>query len=347
MDYNLANFAAGMNDTERAGYDRVAAKARKRSDDSEAVAASVRNARRFDEMSAIAPMLNNPAILTAALQAQKNAQASMPDKLGTTGYMLPDSGQFVESPMYADEKDAARSQQRDLQAERLDAQARERERDRILRESLAAQADATRRDIAGKSYALRETLAQIARGNQVEREADKVAANRSRDLDKNITKYTAALEKAGVPDFSSALQIAESTLNKYKPGELPGAVPNALATNEMQIVRTDMQQAANILLKSRSGAAVTDGEMRRFLTEVAMGAGMSEEALRNGWANVRRTLDAKRKNLTTMLDEEGHGAYLERGGEDYRVKPTSTGATPPAKPAPGKRPAIKILSVED
>ena len=58
--------------------------------------------------------------------------------------------------------------------------------------------------------------------------------------------------------------------------------------------------------------------MRRFLTEVASGKGMSESALRNGWSNVERTFGARLNNLLAGASPDVYDEYVARGGKDFK-----------------------------
>jgi hypothetical protein len=133
-----------------------------------------------------------------------------------------------------------------------------------------------------------------------------------------VTKFSATLEKAGVPELESALGMAEGRLAMHKQGELPGygrfegMLPDWAASSDVQQSRSDMQQAANILLKARSGAAVTEPEQQRFLREVASGKGFTEEAMRHGWANLRKSFEAKKGNLVSGVSDDVLNTYNER-----------------------------------
>jgi hypothetical protein len=70
-----------------------------------------------------------------------------------------------------------------------------------------------------------------------------------------------------------------------------------------------MSSLSNILLKARSGAAVTIQENRRFLNEVMTGAGMSETALRHGWNNVLEEIETKKQNILAGYDDKILAAY--------------------------------------
>jgi len=312
---------------------------RRRRAQAEAMQAANAQANQFNNLAAMAQMGNNSGAAAAAKMAMMNAQAQhKPVNLGAQGFALPSTGDFVASPMYEDEQNARREEKRFLLAQTLAA-----------RQQAAQEAEQGRNDRAAEQRALRLTLAGMANGAREDRRAQAAQEKAEKDkvkaegaLDKDLQRYSGVLEKAGIPAFDQALQTAESVLNKYKPGEIPGfgrfvgAVPTALLGDEAQLARTDMQGAANILLKSRSGAAVTDSEMRRFLQEVASGAGMSEAALRKGWANVRKVYEKQAGSLAAGFSPDVHAEYMRRGGSDYRPKPVS--ATP-GKPSSGKAPA--------
>jgi hypothetical protein len=285
------------------------------------------NQQKYSNLAAISQMANNPGAAKAAEMANVLRQKQYGlNQLGNQGFALPGSGGFVSSPMFLQEQATARAQQRglaadrqaatvDLQAQRLQA-AKELQREKL--EQIAREKAADR--------ALRGTLAAIAAGNKADRDADKTEAKKQKDLESGVVNFSKSVEKAAAGEFDSSLEIVDSTLKAYKKGELPGygrfvgAVPNAMLDDEGQVVRTNMQQAANILLKARSGAAVTDPEMRRFLTEVGSGAGMSEEALRNGWDNVSRTFGGRVRNLLLQASPEVYDTYIKQGGADLRKR---------------------------
>lgn len=331
-DYDLASYATQMPDDVRA---QVLSRMLRQRAQAQALAEATANAHSMDNVAVAGQISNNPAIAAAAkMMADQQVARGKPIQMGQTGFFNPDSGQFIESPAYTDEKRAARQSQRDnlelrlaeqghLQAARLaeaqarhDADLKERTRNNDMRYSLGT----TMAEIAR----MRAEAAATRTSDAAARQADAREAAAAKTRDQATQKYSAALEKAGIPEFHSALGGVEQTLQQYKAGELPGygrflgAVPNAALPTEHQIVRSNMATAANTLLKARSGAAVTDSELRRFLTEVGQGVGMDEATLRNGWANVRKFFDKKRYSIAAGFAPEVHESFLERGGEDHR-----------------------------
>ena len=291
------------------------------------------------DMAVVAQLANNPELANAAkMLHETTVKQHAPVALGQTGFALPSAGEFVESPMFTEEKDAAREATRENQRARLqasiDAQRARRDADeqaraeraenarQLQQERLAAQAAQ-----AAEGRALRMTLAEMRNADRDAAKADKAAAKTEKDREAALQKYSASLEKAGVPEFHNALSQAETLLSRYAEGNLPGygrvmgAIPTALLPTEHQMARTDLQAAANILLKARSGAAVTAPEEVRFLREVATGAGMDEKALRHGWANLRKNFNARRSSIAAGFPDDLHEEFVKRGGVDHRADP--------------------------
>lgn len=325
MDYGLADYAAQMTPEQKQQLAAEMLRARVRQQAEAQLAAAHQQGHSMDNMAAVAPMMNNPGVLASAQAAQRSAQSAYkPVQMGQQGFMLPNTGEFIESPVYADEKQAARDATKENNQSRLQATMD------MMKQRLEYQQQHDKdmlefkRQQAADNSALRLTLAGMA--------ADRQASNRDlklgRDRDAQIQKYTAQLSKAKVPEFQEALSIAEGTLAKYKEGELPGYgrfegfVPDRLATGEQQGVRSDMQIAANNLLKAISGSAVSVSEQDRvILRQLAMGGGMEESTIRRAFKNVRKVFDKERQNITSSIPPEVHDEIVNRGGVDYRVKP--------------------------
>ncbi|WP_344234517.1 hypothetical protein, partial [Cupriavidus gilardii] len=62
------------------------------------------------------------------------------------------------------------------------------------------------------------------------------------------------------------------------------------------------------------GAAVTNQELQRLLNELGTGVLSTDDQLRSGLANVRRNLDAVKRNVVAGVDEPTLREYQARGG---------------------------------
>ena len=215
MPYDLASFAQGMTPDMQQQYLVEAMRQRQRSAGQEALAGANARGHRFDAMSAIAPMLNNPAAAQAAQSAQKSAMGqAKPVQMGQTGFMLPEQGQFVESPMYVDEKNAARDavaenqrarleQQRELERDRISARAEQAAQARQLRESLAAMAEQGRRERAADAAALRLTIAGMTQSRSSDKAADAKNAADEKAITTGVQKLSSFADKKQLPRLMS------------------------------------------------------------------------------------------------------------------------------------------------
>jgi hypothetical protein len=274
---------------------------------------------------------NNPGLAAGVGALQKSAQArSRVQPLGAASVLVGD--RVLDNPGYGEQKESDRMA-RVLQAAGMIQQRRESAE---MRRQQAAEAEAGRNERAEQWRALRMTLGGMANANRATANEEKKAAARDKFIETNVQRYSQFLTKEGVPEFMDALDTVDTVLGQYKDdipgyGRMESLIPSAVASDEVQMVRSNMQAAANILLKARSGAAVTEPEQRRFLTEVAGGKAMSEKALRNGWSNVRKHFEAKAAGMAAGYADDIHEEYVTRGGRDFRKgKPQKPGAAPAA-----------------
>ncbi len=199
---------------------------------------------------------------------------------------------------------------------------------------------------------------------------EKAEARRADQIDRSVTQYSNTLQKEGIPELETAVSGLENVLGLYDKkgpdgktvvgdapgvGILAGALPGFALPEEGKNVRQAIAQVRNIVLSARSGAAVTDQELRRLVEELGTGVGQSEESLRTGLQRVRERLEAIKANAAAGVSDDVKDAYEGRGGIPIQrgagSRPASagltrvplTGARPPATPAPA---GIKFLGFE-
>ncbi len=286
---------------------------------------------RFGTLAAVTQMANNPALAQAVGAAHKSAQQEAnPTRLGSS---LMVNGQFLSDPNSMRENMERRAQARGMQADRVQAAAESQQARLAQAAQLAQDRLAAQRESQEGRRALAMSVAALRQGTKADAAADKDAAAVDKRVNNDVQKLSTNVEKAGGAEFAESLGLVNGVMTKYtdpktgKPLPIPGfgrwegGIPTAFLGDEAQKARSDMQQAANVLLKSRSGAAVTESEMKRFLTEVGQGAWMDEKTLRNGWANVEKTFGAKLNNILSGFDDTTHKEYVKRGGVDLRTQP--------------------------
>ncbi len=194
------------------------------------------------------------------------------------------------------------------------------------------------------------------------READKQERDRDRKsvkLDADVRHFSEQLQKAKIPEFHAMLEdlkaeiaqhvgknIPPEVLKKYegkpiptevlaKYGDIPGVGQTGnlwqfLLSDEGQKVRQKIMALQNIELKERSGSAVTDNEMRRYLQELG-GTFKSDKQVLDAINNVETRFKAIKQNSVAGASDDVLGEYHRREGIELR---RGNGATPPAaKPA--------------
>lgn len=170
-----------------------------------------------------------------------------------------------------------------------------------------------------------------ANGKEIAAAAKKEAAT-----EKDVTKFSATLQKEGIPELETAVSGAEGALGRYKPGTVPGigpiknAMPAFAMSAEGKDVRQALAQVRNIVLSARSGAAVTDQELRRLVEEIGTGVGMSEDDIRKGLTKIRARIDAIKTNAAAGVNDEVLKTYQDRGG--ISIKRGGASPAPPGAP---------------
>jgi hypothetical protein len=186
---------------------------------------------------------------------------------------------------------------------------------------------------ADNSIQDRAARADQARLDRDQREAERKA----QATERKVTKFSAELDKSNVPAFESALANVESLIKRYQ--DLPGfgfgvgGLPDFLVTKEGQELRQAVQALANIVIKDRSGAAVTNQELKRFLKEIGSGALRNDQQLRTGLENLRRSFDEIKRNVVAGVDDETLNLYEQQGGMAFDRSKRSTGQSAPSAPA--------------
>lgn len=146
------------------------------------------------------------------------------------------------------------------------------------------------------------------------------AAKKEATVDKAVTKLSDTLQKEGIPDLDKAIGDAEGAIGRYKPGDVPGvgpvkgALPAFMMSDEGKDVRQALAAVRNIVLSARSGAAVTDQELRRLVEEIGTGAGMTEADARRGLKRIRERFEVVKRNAAAGVSDEVLNTYRDRGG---------------------------------
>lgn len=331
MDYSIADYAGQMNPLQQQMLMANMLKQRGRLEGQDKLAAEVKNAQRFNEIAAVTHLINNPAAVKATSAAQESAMAGGPQRLGQQGYMLPSSGEFVESPIYADEKQAQRDAMLEGRRASADA-AMERAREgNLLKSSMAELYERGRSERAEEGRLLRASIAEMQERGRNERAGDKAAKGKTLPAT-NVTKLQ---EQEGIAynfgniaenfkdDYSTAGATGlQNALGKYQPLGI-GAKYGA-QSNWWQNYNEQKNQIRNKLF----GSALTATEKAAF-DAANIEEGMDPQMIRTR-LNQQHAASVRAYNkLKAAYDKAGY----DMGGFDDMMEP------PKLMPGTGKTPA--------
>jgi hypothetical protein len=162
------------------------------------------------------------------------------------------------------------------------------------------------------------------------------AARKEAGNEKAVTKFADTLQREGIPDIEAALSGAEAVFAKFtdpKTGKLKGmpgigaatnALPDWAVSSEGKDVRESLTAVSNLVLSARSGAAVTDQELRRLARELSDSVGASEADMQRAYGKFRTRFEKVKANLSAGASDEVKATYEDRGG----IKIQRGGAAP-------------------
>ena len=152
---------------------------------------------------------------------------------------------------------------------------------------------------------------------------------------KEQDKVGSEFRKLELDQMETAIKTLENTLNSAigagQGGNLPGVGPIGGRLSDFFVgrrgrqIRGDFYRASNILLKLRSGAAVTDPEMQRFLQEMNDGTATVDESTIFRNVNILRK-DLENRKFQFIKQYGGTKAmdkFLKGGGIQLRSTPSS------------------------
>ena len=163
------------------------------------------------------------------------------------------------------------------------------------------------------------------------------ASNESGISQKDMMRYRKDLGrdivKSEIPAIKSAMEGVNTALAEYGPdADLPGiGAGKYWKGEEARDFRNKLAPIENILLKARSGAAVTEQEYQRFRREL-LGEGVfaSDKNFRDAWARLQNQIAAKEKSIYQGYDPavvDYYNSGLAEETERRAGKPAETTVT--------------------
>lgn len=149
---------------------------------------------------------------------------------------------------------------------------------------------------------------------------DRFNNQQTQQLQTKANQFSNQLQKIGIPQAQQQLDYIDQTMAKFKGDDIPGygrfssVTPSMLLTEDGQKMRQAVASFANVLLKTRSGAAVTDPEQKRFLEELGTGKGMPVERLKQGLEMMKGLLESEKKNAAAGVSNDVLDYYSSTPG---------------------------------
>jgi hypothetical protein len=192
------------------------------------LAAAQQQANQFGPLAAITQMANNPAAAQAAMLADKNQQARFkPHALGREGFMLPETGQFIPSPIYTQERKDERALKQSLAQAQIDARKEmeeQRAEDRRRWQETQAGFKQSQLQMQQEALSLRSALAAQAAQRQATPSAPKLRPLSKPAIDELTKRENVASQFLGLvssfrPELAGTPGVAglQNTLGKYQP----------------------------------------------------------------------------------------------------------------------------------
>ena len=162
--------------------------------------------------------------------------------------------------------------------------------------------------------------AQRAANNQ--RAAENQSFQQTQKVQGQVNQFAGQLQKIGIPQAQQQLDTIDGILAKHKGtgdeipgyGRIEGAVPSMFLSSDAQELRQAVQSLANVVLKTRSGAAVTEPEQKRFIMELGNGSWMPEERLIQGLKMMRGLVDSEKTNAAAGVSNDVLSSYSQTPG---------------------------------
>lgn len=301
-------------------------------------------ANQYGSMAAVTQMANNPELAAAAQMLHQNTQRRhAPVPMGQQGFAIPSTGEFVSSPMYEEEKDAARAATRDnarsrfeasLAAQREREQSRadleaqraadraERDRERAIDRGeneaanrvQRAELEAQRASDRAESRQLRLTLAAMAGANKDKKpEKEPLTAKQQQavlDNRANMGTIDAAYARVeAMPDAFGLKNILPDELMQRLPGK---------GYSDGVAARAAVQNIGSLKIHDRSGAAVTAAEFPRLKQFVPLTTD-TPEVVKEKLSPIPRGVRSRARGNRAGLP---HVALFERSEEGHRYNRT-------------------------
>ncbi len=143
-----------------------------------------------------------------------------------------------------------------------------------------------------------------------------------RRIDTGTRQLAAALDKGGTPELQTAISAVNDELAKLRedqggtltdvPGQGGGSwKPQWMLGSEGKTLRNKIAAVRNVLLKKRSGGAVTPQEQERLYEELGFALGNVDADFLSAWGDLNNSFDSGLANIFAGYDSDIVSAYTD------------------------------------
>jgi hypothetical protein len=162
------------------------------------------------------------------------------------------------------------------------------------------------------------------------RNKDKAAVTaQQKALNRGVTDLSKRLEKAAIPDLKVGIAKIDEELSPYLEAGGKSNVGGFSFTGEGRRMQARVAKIRNMILKARSGGAVTPQEADRLLQEFSLGMWNSDADFLASWADFKDSISAGERNIMGGYGSEIRDAYemnMRALMEDPEADPASPSA---------------------
>lgn len=141
------------------------------------------------------------------------------------------------------------------------------------------------------------------------------AASAENKIKTDVRNLSRDLTKANIPEIGKGIALINQELEKYKDRDIPGlgGLSNVAPgmSEEARDVKSMVGRIRNIILKARSGGAVTPQEADRLLEEFQLGVFSTDEGFRNAWADFQDIFSSGVANVYAGYDDTTVDTYMQ------------------------------------
>lgn len=180
---------------------------------------------------------------------------------------------------------------------------------------------------------LAQTMA-LRKQDEVERHnratEGRIDAAMQKTLDRDVQKLSANITKAQLPDLQAGIAQIDEELRPYIENNegLPGVggmsnIGEWAFTEGGRAMKARVAKIRNMILKARSGGAVTPSEAERLLTEFSLGVMNTDEDFLRSWTDFKEQVARGEQNIYGGFTDEVKAQYLMNLSREGGIGPSN------------------------